>query len=103
MDKEVLRKLMGHAEFETTDFYYIHVSEERKKNAIDLMVTMVVDELAEDMHQNPSELLPRFVLSQTGRLLYDEESKLWWSGPSDIAEMYKAEKEETPDLLHYKK
>ena len=22
---------MGHAEFETTDFYYIHVSEERKK------------------------------------------------------------------------
>ena len=31
MDKEVLRELMGHAEFETTDFYYIHVSEERKK------------------------------------------------------------------------
>ncbi len=30
-DKEVLRELMGHAEFETTDFYYIHVSEERKK------------------------------------------------------------------------
>ena len=22
---------MGHSEFETTDFYYIHVSEERKK------------------------------------------------------------------------
>lgn len=31
MDKEVLRELMGHAEFETTDFYYIYVSEERKK------------------------------------------------------------------------
>ena len=31
MDKEVLRELMGYAEFETTDFYYIHVSEERKK------------------------------------------------------------------------
>lgn len=31
MDKEVLRELMGHDEFETTDFYYIHVSEERKK------------------------------------------------------------------------
>ncbi len=31
IDKEVLRELMGHAEFETTDFYYIHVSEERKK------------------------------------------------------------------------
>ena len=31
MDKEVLKELMGHAEFKTTDFYYIHVSEERKK------------------------------------------------------------------------
>lgn len=31
MDKEVLRELMGHAKFETTDFYYIHVLEERKK------------------------------------------------------------------------
>lgn len=32
MDREVLRELMGHSEFETTDFYYIHISEERKKN-----------------------------------------------------------------------
>ena len=31
MDKEVLRELMGHSEFETTDFYYVHISEERKK------------------------------------------------------------------------
>ncbi len=31
MDKDVLRELMGHAKFETTDFYYIQVSEERKK------------------------------------------------------------------------
>lgn len=31
MDKEVLRELMGHAEFQTTDFYYVHISEERKR------------------------------------------------------------------------
>lgn len=31
MDREVLREIMGHSEFETTDFYYIHISEERKK------------------------------------------------------------------------
>lgn len=67
------------------------VTEEVKKNAIDLLVTMVVDELAEDMHLNPTELLPKFVVSQTGKLLYDETSKLWWSGPSDIAELFKAE------------
>lgn len=35
MDKEVLRELMGHAEFETADFYYIifmYQKNERKKN-----------------------------------------------------------------------
>lgn len=67
------------------------ISEETKKNAIDLMVTMVVDDLAEEMHLSPTDLLPRFIASRTGRLLYDETSKLWWSGPSDIADMYKAE------------
>lgn len=67
------------------------VTEETKNNAIDLMVAMVVDELAEEMHLNPTDLLSRFISSRTGRLLFDESSKLWWSGPSDIAEMYKAE------------
>ncbi len=67
------------------------VAEETKSNAIDLMITMVVDELAEDMQLKPTELLPQFMASETGKLLYDEASKVWWSGPSDIAEMYKAE------------
>lgn len=60
-------------------------------NAIDLMVMMVVDELSEDMQKPPSELLPEFVISRTGKLLYEESSKLWWSGPSAIAQMYKEE------------
>ncbi len=67
------------------------VSEETKKNAIDLLVTMVVDELAEEMSVPPEELLSEFIASNTGKLLYDETSKLWWSGPSDLAEMYKKE------------
>lgn len=67
------------------------VTEEAKKNAIDLLLMMVVDELTDDMHMKPEELLPKFVASRTGKLLYDEESKLWWSGPSDIAEMFMAE------------
>lgn len=32
MDKEVLREIMGHADFETTDFYYIFISDKRKKD-----------------------------------------------------------------------
>ncbi len=67
------------------------VSDDTKKNAIDLMVMMVVDEVAENIHMKPTELLPQFVASKTGKLLYDEQSKLWWSGPSDIAEMFMAE------------
>lgn len=67
------------------------VTEETKKNAIDLTVAMVVDELAKEMNLNPTQLLPEFVNSRTGKLLYDEESKLWWSGSSDIAEMFQME------------
>lgn len=32
MDKEVLREIMGHADFETTEFYYIYISDQRKKD-----------------------------------------------------------------------
>ena len=67
------------------------VTEETKKNAIDLIVAMTVDELANEMSLNPTQLLPEFVNSHTGKLLYDEESKLWWSGPSYIAEMFQME------------
>lgn len=69
------------------------VTEEMKKNAVDLLVMMVVDELCDELHKKPAELLPEFVTSRTGRLLYDEESRLWWSGPSDIAQMFKEEME----------
>ena len=61
------------------------------KTAIDMLVTMVVGELAEDLQENEDVLLNKFIHSVTGRLLYDEKSKLWWSGPSDIAQMYKDE------------
>lgn len=67
------------------------VTEETRKNAIDLIVTLVIDELTEDMQLSASELLPKFLVSKTGKLLYDESSKLWWSGPSDIAEMFREE------------
>lgn len=67
------------------------VTETTKKNAIDLLITMVIDELSNDMQLPASELLPIFIVSKTGKLLYDESSKLWWSGPSDIAQMFKDE------------
>ena len=71
------------------------ITEEAKKNAIHLLITIVVDELSESMGLRPAEVLPRFLSSRTGKLLYDEESRLWWSGPSDIAEMYRNEMSES--------
>ena len=67
------------------------VTEEQKKFAVDAMVTLVVEELANDLKLNPTTVLRNFVASKTGALLYDESSKLWWNGPSYIADMYKKE------------
>lgn len=67
------------------------VTKETKNNAIDMLITLIVDELTTDLQMEPDEAFSKFVSSKTGELLYDEESKLWWSGPSDIAEMFKAE------------
>lgn len=60
-------------------------------NAIDMLVTLIVEELSEDLQLEPDEAFSRFVLSKTGKLLYDEDSRLWWNGPSYIADMYKEE------------
>lgn len=67
------------------------MSEETVKNAMDLNTTMAVTEIAEDMGIPVSEALAGFLSSNTGKLLYDEASKLWWDGPSAIAEAYERE------------
>lgn len=69
------------------------LTDEQKKYAIDLMVTLVVEELCEDQQADPTKVLRQFVASKTGALLYDESSKLWWCGPAYIAEMYRQELE----------
>lgn len=65
--------------------------DERIKTSIDLLVTMVIGELAIDLNEDEDTLFRKFIHSDTGRLLYNANSKLWWSGPSDIAQMYKDE------------
>lgn len=68
-----------------------NVTEEQKKFAVDAMVTLVVEELVNDLKFDSTTILKDFVASKTGALLYDESSKLWWNGPSYIADMYKKE------------
>lgn len=71
------------------------VTDEQKKFAVDVTVTLVVEELVKDLKLEPSVILKDFVSSKTGALLYDESSKLWWNGPLYVADMYKKEKTQT--------
>ncbi|MCM1180808.1 MAG: hypothetical protein NC347_11160 [Clostridium sp.] len=71
------------------------VTEDQRKFAVDAMVTLVVEELADELKLDPTTTLKEFVASKTGALLYDESSKLWWNGPSYIVNMYKEERKQS--------
>lgn len=57
MDKEVLREIMGHADFETTEFYYIFISDKRKKEEFKKQVmshlkkTMILKSKEQDLQR----------------------------------------------------
>ena len=69
----------------------VKLSKERMDYTIDLLIAMVVEEIAEETGQDRKDILIDFLSSKTGKFLYDETTKLWWSGPSYIAEMYMQE------------
>lgn len=69
----------------------VKLSKERMDYTIDLLIAMVVEELAEETGKDRKAVLIDFLSSKTGKFLYDETTKLWWSGPSYIAEMYMQE------------
>ena len=67
------------------------VTKEQIDATIDLLTTMVVEDIAREQHRDPSDVLPEFLLSHTGQMLCNEKNKLWWEGPSMIEEMYRKE------------
>ena len=69
----------------------VKLSKDRMDYTIDLLIAMVVEELAEETGKDRKDILIDFLSSKTGKFLYDETTKLWWSGPSYIAEMYMQE------------
>ena len=66
---------------------------EQMNFTIDMLITMVVEELTEDMGKDRKDMLADFCLSKTGKALYDESTKLWCNGPSYIADIYREELE----------
>jgi len=61
------------------------ITPEQEMNAIDMVATATIDEIAADTHTDPSVTVAQFLASRTGRMLYDPSLKMWWQGPSDLA------------------
>ena len=68
------------------------VTKEQIDASIDLLTTMVVENIANEQQRDSSDVLPEFLMSHTGQMLRNEKNKLWWEGPSAIEEMFKNEK-----------
>ncbi|MBQ6503626.1 MAG: hypothetical protein IJI57_06910 [Flexilinea sp.] len=68
------------------------ITEEKENNAIDLVIALTVEEIAGIEQRDQSDVLPEFLSSRTAQMLYDRSTKLWWDGPSSIAERYMIEK-----------
>ena len=64
------------------------ISKEKLNYTIDLLVTMAVEEISAFIGKDSKEVLVVFLASMTGKALYDDTTKLWWTGPSYLAEMY---------------
>ena len=58
---------------------------------MDLLAAMAASEIAADLGVSNTQALARLLSSQTGQMLYNEETKLWWDGSSAIAQMYEDE------------
>ena len=69
----------------------VTISKEKMDFTIDLLITMAVEEIAEETGKESKDILTDFLCSKTGRALYDKETRLWCNGPSYIAELYMEE------------
>ena len=69
----------------------VKISKDKMDYTIDLLITMVIDEIVADTGKNRNDVLTDFLCSKTGKALYDEKTKLWCNGPAYIAELYREE------------
>ena len=69
----------------------MRISKEKMDYTIDLLITMVTDEIANETGKNRNDVLTDFLCSKTGKALYDPSTRLWCNGLSYIVELYKEE------------
>lgn len=61
------------------------ISAEKESAAIDMVISMAVEELAQALGTTVEEALPQFLQSRTCAVLCDPSTKMWWDGPSSAA------------------
>ena len=59
--------------------------------AMDLTAKMAVEQLAQETKLPQEEVLLEFMKSNAAKMLYDDSTKLWWDGPSAVAEEFKSQ------------
>ena len=59
---------------------------------MDLNAMMTVEQIAQETNEPQENVLLDFMKSNTAEMLYDDATKLWWDGPSAVAEEYKSQK-----------
>lgn len=59
--------------------------------SMNLTTLMAVEQLAKEQNKNIEEVLISFMESNTGRMVYDDSTKLWWDGPVAVVQEYKNE------------
>lgn len=69
----------------------VMLPKEKMNYTIDLLITMVTEEIAEETGRKKKDVLTDFLCSRTGKALYDEKTRLWCNGPAYIAELYMEE------------
>ena len=55
----------------------VTIPTEKMNYTIDLLITLVTDEIAEETGKDRKEIVTDFLCSKTGKALYDENTKLW--------------------------
>ena len=67
------------------------LTREQLINAVNLVATMVISQLAEETGASPTDTLLSFMQSRTALCLYDTETALWCDGPQAVIAEYKKE------------
>lgn len=64
------------------------VSESRISAAMNYVASLAIAEIAEREQISSTEAAECFLTSRTAEQLFDDSLKLWWDGPSAIADLY---------------